>query len=529
MSCFRWIRFPSLTFFSLTSVIRVVLQFLKENSLHSTFDALVQETGVHLNTVENTSLLSSAIRAGEWDLVLREVASVELSDSVQADMYEQIALELVDLRELDTARKLLRTRPLRVLQNSSPERFVRLEAIFQRGVVEAADWPSGSKKKNRKYLAKTVVAELAVAPPSRLLALMGQALKWQRHMGQLPPGMSFSLFRDRAPVPKREDEQAPSLGLPPIVFAKGCRPVCAAFSPDGRSLATGSTDGFVEVWNWMRSKLRTDLAYQAKDELMLHDCDVVCLAFSKDSELIASGDAKGSIKIWQVSTGKCVRRFKGAHERGITDIVWSSDCGKIVTASLDGTLRMHGLRSGKTIKFFRGHQTFVHRCLYVSGGLASCSTDGTVRIWDKNSGDLRKTITVADLEAAKVGVSAATGGLQAPIVDLVCGRDKEELIFCNRTAIVYRVGLAGELLHKYVASDETTEIVAVAVSSLGKFVYGASLSGTLHAWNFDTGVEEAKLPLHDKECVRLIVHPHSNVLCVLAMDQKALLFRQSGE
>ncbi len=175
------------------SVIRVVLQFLKENSLFNTFDALVQETNVHLNTVENPAALASAIKAGDWDVVMREVATVELSDSVQADLFEQVMLEMLDLRELDTARKLLKTRSLRALQNSNAERYGRLEGMVQRG--EVVEWPSGSKKKNRKLLAKTVLAELSTVPPSRLLAVMGQALKWQKHMGMLPPGMSFSIFR----------------------------------------------------------------------------------------------------------------------------------------------------------------------------------------------------------------------------------------------------------------------------------------------------------------------------------------------
>jgi hypothetical protein len=60
-------------------VIRVVLQFLKENSLLNTFEALTNETNVHLNTVEKPDQLVSAIKGGEWDIVLRELATVELS------------------------------------------------------------------------------------------------------------------------------------------------------------------------------------------------------------------------------------------------------------------------------------------------------------------------------------------------------------------------------------------------------------------------------------------------------------------
>jgi WD40 repeat protein len=185
--------------------------------------------------------------------------------------------------------------------------------------------------------------------------------------------------------------------------------VSVAFSPNGRMLASGSSDGTMKLWDVTtgRSWTLTDHANVVRSLASLLDGKTLAngrpplpvtgpadrvspLAFSADGSKLASGSRDGKVKVWDVATRRDIRTFTG-HKDRVLSVAFSPDGRTLASGSLDETVRLWDVDTGRTIRTLPGHSGGALSVAFSPDGskLASGSgsfTDATVKLWDVATG-----------------------------------------------------------------------------------------------------------------------------------------------
>ena len=164
-----------------------------------------------------------------------------------------------------------------------------------------------------------------------------------------------------------------------------------AFSPHGKTLASGNYDGTIRLWNAATGQ-------QIGKTLDGHAGEVNSIAFSHDGKTLASGDSNGTIQLWNVATGQQIRRPLNGHAGGVNSVAFSPN-GTTLASGSDNAVQLWNAATGQLAENYSvaSNNGPVNSVAFSPDGqtLASGNQNGTILLWNAATGQLTENYSVA--------------------------------------------------------------------------------------------------------------------------------------
>ncbi len=156
-----------------------------------------------------------------------------------------------------------------------------------------------------------------------------------------------------------------------------------SYSPDGKKIASSSHDNTIKLWNSRTGRL----LYTLRDT----EDWVNFVTFSPDGQILASANNDQTIKLWY---GKELLHTLTGHRQLVTSLAFSPDSLTLISGSWDRTLKLWDPYTGKLIRTLSGHNNWINFVTFSPDGqtLASVSKDHTLKFWNLRTGGVTNTV-----------------------------------------------------------------------------------------------------------------------------------------
>ena len=300
----------------------------------------------------------------------------------------------------------------------------------------------------------------------------------------------------------------------------------AAFSPGGRTLATGQDSG-IRLWNMAALDQPAELLYG-------HEGAVAAVAFKPDDQQLLTGGIDGKVLVWNAN-GDIVQEWQ-AHsgsDKAIYGLDISPDGKLLATGSQDKTAVIWDITSEEPQKLrtLYDHTNSVRDVQFSPNGacLATISADRTTKLWDAATGQL--LLNLPGLGDWGTGVAFNPADKPTPAAPGQAADTFDNPYRCGQTLAasgrdgVLRIWNIGPNHEGRLFVGHGGAVESAVFSPDGRHVATGSDDGTARMWDAATGRQELALPEHTARINSVAFSPpDGKVLAAASWDGTADLY-----